>query len=245
MKSLTLFIGIMAIAGITHAQSDEQSVKSFRKVVVSPKINLVLKEGQTESVRLEYHGVERDQIMVEVRGKKLHIYLEDAKIFDRPVREERHPHRWRSSQYRHASVTAYVTYRQLEGIESRGEEEVVCESPISSRRFRIAAYGEVNIRIGALETGTLRTKLYGVNSLRITDGEVGHQKYALYGENKIDTRGLLSKTAVTTVYGEGRIMLRATDELHLNSFGEPQVIVEGSPIISKGLIFGTPRIRRY
>lgn len=237
-----LFFSEMA-AG--QPETDVLNVRSFDKVVASPKIDLVLLEGDEESVRLEYSGVDRDRIMVEVTGRKLHIYLENAKIVERPVRVYDGKRKWRYPMYKRASVTAYVTYRQLEGIEIRGNGTVFCESDIDARKFKLKAYGENEIRIPMLTASKLKTKLYGVNNVRIGGGQVGHQKHVSYGESKIDTRRLDSRTAATTVYGEGRIMLRATDEVHVTSFGEPNFIVEGSPIINKGLIFGNARIRKY
>ncbi len=243
---------IALIASGAYAQVDEMDVDAFRKVVASPKINLVLKEGERESVRLEYSYVDRENIKVEVTGKRLHIYLDKAKIAERPMRVHGEPadlsgrrDRWSPSIYRRATVTAYVTYRRLEGVEIRGNGNIFCDNDIKSKNFKIKAYGENEIRIPSLTAGKLKTKFYGVNSLRIAGGEVGHQKHVLYGESRIDTRGLACKTAATNVYGEGRIMLNATEELHLNSFGEPNVIVSGSPVISKGIVVGNARIRKY
>ena len=90
----------------------------------------------------------------------------------------------------------------------------------------------------------MKARLYGENVLNILDGDAGHLSYKMYGVNKIDTRGLRSVTSNATVYGEGRINLNTTEELRLNSFGEPRVDVIGDPIISKGMVFGKPYIRR-
>src|SRR5690606_40577082 len=52
----------------------------------------------------------------------------------------------------HARLTAYVTYRALEEVEIRGNQELSCLDPIRSRRFALRAYGENDITFASLNT---------------------------------------------------------------------------------------------
>src|SRR5690606_41041510 len=138
----------------------------------------------------------------EVSGKTLHLYLEDARIT-----EKMEPNGWNSKQglYRDVNITAYVTYRDLEYIEIRGDQELTCQDPIRSETFTLKAYGENEISFASLHTGYFKISMYGENKLKIKEGKTEFQKYRLYGDNRIDTRGLRSYSAVANIYGESQL----------------------------------------
>lgn len=242
---LTIFAAVLATAAFSQdPDSFERKLDPFSKVIVSPKIDLVLIPGNTESVRIQYTGVDLENIIIDQSGKRLHIYLDHARIYDIGERRRNKNMFHRRERYRHAHVTAYVTYNNLKLVEIRGEGNVICEGKILTKRFKIRAYGENNVRIDHLEAATVKARLYGENMMTILSGDAGHLSYKMYGENKINTRGMTSITSNATIYGEGKVSLYASEELRVNSFGEPSLFVSGSPYISKGIMFGHANIRR-
>lgn len=243
MKAYATLLFAMVIASTTAAQEFQQSLKRFDRIVVSPKVNLVLVEGREPGVRIQYTGVNPEEIVVKQIGKRVHIYLENAKIIDTGIRQRNMFDR--RERYRHASVTAYVTFQELRLIETRGEEEVSCDDKIVANKLTIRAYGVANLHFAQIEAAKVKTRLYGENTMNVDKGEAGHVSYKLYGENKVDSRALEAVTSSTTIYGEGRISLYASEELRINSIGEPSLHVSGSPIISKGIMIGNTSIRRH
>lgn len=231
MKHLTILLLVIITPG--WSQSLEHKLRSFDKVVVSQGINLILTAGNEESIKIDYHGVSEDEIVIDQKGKRLHVYLKEAKLVD--VKD----------RYRHASIRAYVTFRHLKLIEARGEGDVFCDDKIYSKKLKVRAFGETEIDLAYVDASTVKARLFGANRLTILAGDADHLSYKMYGENKIDSKGLVSVTSNTTIYGEGKINLNTTEEIRVNSFGEPSLYVTGSPIISKGIIIGHTNIRRY
>lgn len=223
-------------------QDINQDLSSFNRIVVSHKVNLVLIPGDKESIRITYHGVDRGDIVIDQLGHRVNVYLKDAKWFD--IGERRHNSWDRRERYPFASVTAYVTFKDLRLISIRGEGEVYCDGRIESKSLKVRAYGENEVRFASIDAGKIKARLYGENKLRILGGDTGHLSYKMYGENIIDSRGMESVTASTTIYGEGRISLHSSEEVRVRSFGEPSLFVSGSPYISKGIILGNATIRR-
>jgi Putative auto-transporter adhesin, head GIN domain len=246
MKNLTLLtLALLIFCAVQAQNNNERALDSFRKIVVSPKIKLVLKKGEKESIRITALNVDATQLNIRVEGKKLLIYLDDARYLEKRERPGNHFHGSRKSIYHDASVTAYVTYKELKSIEVRGEERVECEDTIQTDKFKLKAYGTTDINLAGLQVRKFKTSLYGENRLRIASGKSMHQRYRLYGENVIESSGLESETIATNVYGEGRVSIKATGEVRLNAFGEPQIFVEGPAQLSKGLVIGRVGIRRY
>lgn len=243
MKHLSTLLLILIASQPGFAQEKEMKLSSFRKIVVSPKIKLVLVKGDAESIRVTASNIHPAQLNVRVIGNKLHLYLDDARYIEKSLKVWENNYRWNRGIYHDASVTAYVTYKELRSVEMRGEERLVCEEEITGDKFKIRAYGRTEIRLASVKVGEFKATLYGENSLRIASGETGHQKFTLYGENMIDMRAVESKTAATTIYGEGSISMNVIDEVRLNAFGEPFISIDGPAHVSRGIVIGPVMIR--
>ena len=241
MQKTAIIVLFLVIGGQVYSQDQEQtqekSLSHFTKIVASPRVNVVLQKGDRESIRLTYSNISPKNVNVVVTGNKLRIFLDHARVVEKQERIYSEGHTQKKSIYRDASVTAYVTYRELKEIEVRGEQELTCQGEISTDKLKVRAYGETEIDLASLNTNKLKVSLYGENHLKIRSGEAGHQVYRLFGENRIDTRGLKSTSASTRIYGEGRLSL-TTEKLVVNAIGEPVIRVNGSPHLNKGIVIG-------
>lgn len=247
MKALITLL-LLLTAGFVSAQEQEKPVVEkklprFEKIRVSPKINLVLKKGEQESIHIDYANVAPEKINIDVRRGKLLIYLDEARIVDKRVK--RYKGGSRVSMYHDAVITAYVTYRELSQLEIRGESDLSCDSAIVADKFKLKVYGSNEVNLAYLKTTKFKASFYGENVIKIRAGETQHQVYRLFGENKIDTRGLESNTTSARIYGEGRLRLKANDEVRLTSFGEPDIDINGPAHISKGIMIGRTSIQTH
>lgn len=151
----------------------------------------------------------------------------------------------RKSMYSGAIVTAYVTYRELDLLEIRGEQELTCNDPIDSEQFTLRAYGENEVTLSSLRTDFFKAKLYGENRLSIRKGKATEQQYSLYGENRIDTRALRSKYTSANTFGENSLKVSCREEMRIHAFGEPEIRVDGGAQISSRVVIGNASIERY
>lgn len=243
--SLSFYSLIIVFLGVQGAiaQSDERPLAPFDRIVASQFVNVVLAKGDKESIRLEYSGVNPEEVNVKVKRKKLHIYLDNAKLIEKPEKFYSNGQKHTRSRYGNSSVTAYITYKQLRGVEMRGEEDLVCNDEINSDKFKLKVYGESNVTFASLHTNRFKASIYGANNIEIKSGNAGHQLYRLFGENKINTLNLESNTTASRIYGEGRLTVNANDELRIMAFGEPEIRLNGPARINKGLILGKADIR--
>lgn len=248
MKPYTLLICCVLIGFSTSAQEFTRQLPSFDKIVVSPKINVVLSPGDKESVRIVYAHVDKEKIHASVSGNTLQLYLEGARFIEKRehlrIQEEDYRYDGKASIYRNASVTAYVTYQALRKLQVRGEEEITCVGPIVGDEFVLKAYGQSEITFDSVNVEEFRMALYGENKVKVKSGVARLQTYRLYGENKIDNSALKSEDITTSIYGEGRVRLFASNQVYITAFGEPLIEVWGSPDIRKGLMIGRASITR-
>ncbi len=239
---LTVAALVFCCYGFASGQEIKRTLPYFDKIVVSPKINVVLVKGDKEGVRIVYSKISEQKIYAHVSGKTLQLYLDGARIIEKNhyVPEDNYQHK--VAMYRDVSVTAYVTYTSLRKLVVRGEEAVSCNSMISGDEFILRAYGESKITLDSLNVTDFVIALYGENKLRVSHGSVSQQTYRLYGENRIDNSGLNSETVFTSIYGEAKVRLNASNQVRITSFGEPQIEVSGTADIRKGLMVGRANI---
>ncbi len=248
MKHLILTAAIALGLSAAQAQNEpneiQKDLRSFSHIVASARVNLVLKKGEKESIRLVYDNVSKSKINIEVTNHTLHIYLDNARKIEKmdPYYDGHGP---RHSMYQGVTITAYVTYNYLEGLEIRGNQELTVLDPIDADEFRLKAYGENEIRLTSLTTDFFKATLYGQNILKITNGKVVEQKYKLFGENKIDTREMKSAYASASIFGEGNMAVNTTEEIRVDAFGEPSISVVGGGNVNKRLVFGHAAIHKY
>jgi len=243
MKNNIWIIALILSSGIATAQEQEfeKQLKYFNKITISPKIHLVLTQGDQESIKITYSNIDAAQINVAIEGDKLRVYLDDARIVDK---REFYDDYGKRSVYHNANVTAHITFRDLRLLEIRGDQDVTVNQILDANHLLIRAYGSADITIDSLQANSLKVVAYGENKIKFRAGSAGTQRYVLYGENKIDSRNLDGHNISSSICGEGRLNVNASDEVRINAIGEPEINVTGTSFINKGLVIGRPAIHK-
>lgn len=243
MKTLIAALITIASTLSATAQTLERNVGHFNKVIASPKINLVLVAGENESVKIDYVNIDPSKINMVVKNHALHIYLDGSKFLEKRKRISQDGWTKKENIYRNASITAYVTYHELDKLVVRGEQQVDVQGAIDNKKFKLSAYGECNITLASLQTGKFKASMYGQHTLKIKAGVVDTQKYKLFGENKIDAQAIQSEEIASATYGESRLKLNANESLRLVTFGESTVTMKGAADLNK-LTLGQVSVKR-
>lgn len=128
---------IACVAVVAQAQDrEERKVNSFDEIRVSQAITVYLKPGTTEKVVVEARGIDIDEVLTEVSGGRLKIYLDDG-------------------NHRNHSVQVYVTYTRLTGVTASSASGVFSDGVITGDKLDIsvssAADVEVDVDVNELE----------------------------------------------------------------------------------------------
>lgn len=238
IKIIVLIGFIILSFNSLNAQTKIVSVDHFDKVTVSPHIQVTFIKGDKESVHIESNSVSENKLNIEVKGKTLNIYLDDAKMTTKSEKVKNDDYTMKQSIYNGTIVKATVYYKNINELSLRGEQNFICESPLEQDELELDIYGECNVLLKKVELRSLKTTIYGESILIIESGSTSSQKYVCYGESEIDTRNVSSEEAKVTAYGEALIQLNVAQELKVTSYGEATIKYIGSPNISKGIVIG-------
>ena len=234
---------LLLVIKLAGAQTTTK-VDHFDKVIVSPHIEVTFIEGNEEKVTIDKTTVSADKINIVVHGKTLRIYLDDAKEVEKNKKTYENGHEEKRPIYSGTVVTATVMYKTLGELSVRGEETIVCKSPLKGDKFRLKIYGQSEVYLNEVNLAELKTTIYGESSLIIKAGSVTEQRYTSYGESTVNSMNIISNKTKITAYGESNFQLNVSDEIRLTAYGEATVDYKGNPTISKGLNFGEVRINK-
>lgn len=133
---LTLIVFISAI-GISVAQEvQERSVGSFDEIRVAEAIDVYIKPGSKESVRVEASGIALSEVLTDVSGGRLKIHLDEGR-------------------HRNHSVKVYVTFVELTGLSASSAAGIFSEGTINGDELEVkvssAADIEIDVNVKELE----------------------------------------------------------------------------------------------
>ncbi len=226
------------------AQQKTFNVDSFDEVIISPHIEVSFIQADQESVIIDNLDVGSDKLNVEVKGKTLHIYLDDAKVYTKSEKVKTSEYKSRESIYEGTKVTARVFYKKLNLLSLRGDETHKVESALKGDKLSLKIYGESRVYLNEIDHDEFHTVIYGEAYLEVKQGRADRQKVVSYGESEVNTLGVNNKTAKITAYGEGNIKLNVSDELKITAYGEASIEYKGSPMVSHGLVLGEASIHQ-
>ena len=167
----TLIISLLSFS-FTNAQSDSIEVSTFKQVIISPYIEVVFKQADKESVIIENSKVEREKINIEVDGKELHIYLDDAKIVGKEEEVKVNGREIDRPIYSGTQASIIVNYKSLEEVEIRSEEIFNFEDAINTSDFNLDIYGSPKVYFKSITAKDFKVAMYGESYLEVKAGKV-------------------------------------------------------------------------
>lgn len=237
-------ITFLLCSNYSTAQSKVIDVETFDKVIVSPHIEVVFKEGDKESVLVESITVPNEKLNVIVKNNTLNIYLDGAKITADKKKEKINGNKRKTPIYIGTVVKAIITYKKINSLDLRGKERFVFESSISSDKMRLKIYGESQVYMNDVNLKNLQVSIYGESYLEIKQGKIENQKFTAYGESKVNTLNVNNIETKLVAYGDGTFQFNVAEKLKITSYGEATIIYSGSPNLNKGIIIGKTKITK-
>ena len=245
MKTLKYYAAIVCFCILTSGIAQTKTlVKSFNKVVISPHIEAILVEGNEEAVTIKENTETNDKVNIEVKGKTLRIYLDDAKETTKTETIIKNGTKQSVPIYNGKVLTVEVSYKTLETLSVRGEQSTVCESKIEQEDFNLKIYGESQITLKEIELEYLQVVIYGESDFTVAFGSVNDQKITAYGESVVNLLNAENKTSKLRAYGEAEFKINASEKIKITAYGDASLQHKGNASVSKGIAIGDVDISR-
>lgn len=185
------------------------SIDNFTGFKLSLPANVYLRQGSTQSVRVEGQANIIDNITTEVSGGVWRIG------FKQNVRES-------------IDLKIFITIPTLTEAWVSGSGSVIGETMFSGLdQLSLGVSGSGDLRL-EFEANQVESKVSGSGDLNL-NGRVRQQQMVISGSGDIEAYGLVSESAQATISGSGTCKLNATQALQATVSGSGDIFYKGNP----------------
>lgn len=227
-----------------YAQDKKITIQSFEKVIISPHIQATFISGNEESVVIKSTDLPEEKIKIEVKGKTLRIYVEDAKFLTKSEKIKHNGWKQKRAIYKGTMAKVLITYKNLNKLSLRGEETIECKGLLNEKYLKLKIYGTSIVILNEVKLNKLKASIYGESNLQINSGSIKNQTYIIYGEGKVNSLGTDGITGKVTAFGESHFKINISNKIKMVAFGEAKLGYIGSPLINNWLNIGRVQINK-
>jgi len=189
-------------------ESQVRSVGSFTGVKVGEAIDVYLKKGDKESVRVEVTGTSASNVLTVVSGSYLRIQMKDGR-------------------YRNRNVKVYVTYVSIEKIRASSAANVFSEGTIKANSMEISVSSAATIEI-SIEAGFASIDASSAGDI-VLEGKVKSLEIDVSSAGEVDAYALESESVRANASSAGSAKISVSKELSAQASSGGSIRYRGSP----------------
>lgn len=209
MKKFWVVILLVFSANALAAQETEtRNVGKFTGVKTAEGIDVYLKEGDKESVRVEVSGTDPSNIITEISGSYLKVHMKDGR-------------------YRSVDAKVYVTYVQLNKLSASSAGSIYSEGPLKANSIQISASsaGSVEVSIDAV-SAEISSSSAGDVELK---GKAGSISVDASSAGQIDAYDLEAEKVEAQASSGGSVKVSVTQNLNAHANSGGSIRYRGNP----------------
>jgi len=195
----------------------QRDVSGFRRVSFRSFGELIIRQGESESLEIEADEDALARTATEVRGDTLHIEIDRA---------------WKWFFVPPQRIRMYLTVRDVDALDVSGAGRLEADALVTDR-LKLVLGGAGAIVVRSLSVDELEVELDGVGTIRVA-GRARTQDVSLPGAGTYDAGELESTAATVRLTGVGQATTWVTETLDaqisgvgsLDYYGEPEVKVD-------------------
>lgn len=211
MKQLLVLIIILGVAGPLAAQQTvTRNVGPFKGVKAAEGIDVYLKKGTKESIKVEAIGTDPENVITEVAGSYLKIHMADM----------------RGSRSRY-DIKVYVEYVSLEKLSVSSAASIFSDGTIKTKTIELGASsaGEMKVSVEA-EDVTISASSAGEIEVK---GKCTNVTADASSAGEVDAYELESVSATAEASSAGSVQVNVSKNLNAQASTAGDVRYRGSP----------------
>jgi hypothetical protein len=211
------FVGSRTIKGSGNVVTEERDVSGFDRVALSGFGEVIITQGDKESLTVETDDNLMRYIETEVRGGTLELGFTDDDILLRPSK----------------SIIFRLSVIDLTALDSSGAGLFEIDE-LDADRLGVTLSGAGDIRMDSLSANDLVITVSGAGNIKVA-GQVKTQEVNLKALGNYNAPDLESQAATVRISGAGSASIWVHDTLDVTISGAGNVDYYGSPEVSKNI----------
>lgn len=188
--------------------SQTRNVGTFTGIKVEEGIDVYLKKGDKESVRVEVTGTEPANVLTEISGSYLKVHM-------------------KSGSYRKVEAKVYVTYVKLDKLSASSAGNIFSEGVIKSDNIEVSVSSAGTIEIN-VETKELTVSVSSAGDVEIK-GKTNYLDADISSAGQLDAYDLEAVKVDAEVSSAGSMKISVSSELEANASSGGSIRYRGNP----------------
>jgi hypothetical protein len=211
MKNLLLIASILILtAGVARGQESEtRNIGSFSGVKVTEGIDVYLKKGDKESVRVEVTGTKLENVITEVAGTYLRVHMRDGNYKG------------------NVQAKVYVTYVKVDKLTASSAGSIFSEGAIEANDMDVSASSAGSIEI-TVEAGEVNASASSAGEIEL-QGKTGSLDIDASSAGQIDAYDLRAEKVTAEASSAGALKINVVSELTARASSGGSIRYHGNP----------------
>ena len=211
MRISCIIILISCLAcSVFGQQSEVRQISPFQGVRASEAIDVYLKKGDKESVKVEATGTELSNVLTEVNGTTLKIHMRDGNFRGRK------------------SVKVYVTFTQLDKLSASSAANLFSADAIKSSKLEISVSSAGSVEV-KLESESVSVSASSAGKT-VLEGKTQSLEIEAASAGDIDAYNLDSENVNASVSSAGSAKISVSKELEAHASSGGSIRYRGNPL---------------
>ncbi|HQQ82136.1 MAG TPA: head GIN domain-containing protein [Cyclobacteriaceae bacterium] len=207
---IILLAGFVSLAAVAQ-QSEVRTPGSFRGVKSSEAIDVYLKKGDKESVKVEITGGQLSEVITEISGGYLRIHMRESNGWGRNKRD----------------VKVYVTYVNLDKLSASSASNMFSDGPIKFTTLDVHASSAANIEV-SIDGGDVTVHASSAGDISL-EGKAKSLRADASSAGEIDAYNLTVEGAEASASSAGTVKLNVSTSLEAHASSGGSIRYRGNP----------------
>ena len=203
-----LFFAVTAVSTVLAQRVEDRNVGDFNSIRAAQAIDVYLKQGTKETVRVEAKGIELDEVLTEVSAGRLKIHLDDGR-------------------HRNHSVKVYVTFVELEEISASSASSVFSDGTIKARELDLSVSSAADIDLD-IDVDEVDAEASSAGDIELS-GKARSISASAASAGGVDAYDLEAKSVYARASSGGGVKVYATEEINARASSGGSIRYRGNP----------------
>lgn len=223
-----LLLGLFAVSAV-NAEEEKRDVDAFSEISLNISAKLYLEQGDEQSIRLVGKESTLEDIITEVKGRRLIIRFPNKSIFQR--------------NFNPGKVEIYVTVPEVGALGVSGSGDIVCDE-LKARILEMAVSGSGNINIDELSSKKVKAAISGSGNINIGKGGPADElAVSISGSGNYNGKGFEADDVTVRTSGSGNASVKSNGSVTARVAGSGNIYYGGNPSIDAS-VAGSGKIKK-
>lgn len=209
MKNSLLTTCLIVVASAVFAQQSEvRGVSSFKGIKASEGIDVYLKKGSKEELKVEASGTKLSNVITELSGDYLKIHMKEG-------------------VYRDRTVKVYVTYVSVDKLSASSAANIYHEGVLKATNLELGASSAGTIEL-QVDCSSIEAGASSAGEIEV-EGKAKSVELEASSAGEIDAYNLMSDKAEAQASSAGSIKLSVDQDLRAHASSGGSIRYRGNP----------------